>query len=136
MKEKEWMDRCELLGKNAGDKGNSPVGALIVQQGEVVAEAEEAATSKKDVTCHAEIEVLRLAVKILGTNDLSDCVLYTTHEPCVMCSYAIRFYKIKKVVYRNGVKYLGGIHSSFPVLVTDEVPERWGSAPQIIQLRS
>lgn len=130
------MDRCELLGKNAGDKGNSPVGALIVQQGEVVAEAEEAATFKKDVTCHAEIEVLRLAVKILGTNDLSDCVLYTTHEPCVMCSYAIRFYKIKKVVYRNGVKYLGGIHSSFPVLVTDEVPERWGSAPQIIQLRS
>ncbi len=136
MKEKEWMERCELLGKQAGEKGNSPVGALIVQKGEVVAEAEESAKSKNDVTCHAEIEALRKAVSKLQTLDLSDCVLYTTHEPCVMCSYAIRFYKIKKVVYRNGVKYLGGIHSSFPILVTDEVPRHWSEPPEIVKVKS
>lgn len=130
-----YMNRCLELGEAAGKKGNPAVGSLIVKNGEIIAEAEEAGKSKNDITCHAEIEALRAAVKRLGTADLSGCILYTTHEPCVMCSYAIRFYKIEKVVYRVRVDYFGGISSSMPVLSSTEVPSNWSSPPEIVQLK-
>lgn len=130
-----YMNRCLELGVAAGEKGNPAVGSLIVKNGEIIAEAEEAGKSKNDITCHAEIEALRAAVKKLGTADLSGCILYTTHEPCVMCSYAIRFYKIEKVVYRVRVDYFGGISSSVPVLSSTEVPSNWSSPPEIVQLK-
>lgn len=131
-----YMRRCGLLGKAAAEKGNSPVGAIIVKAEEIVSEAEEAGKSKNDITCHAELEAIRFAVAKLKTNDLSGCVMYTTHEPCVMCSYAIRFYKIKKVVFQNTVQYLGGISSSMPLLTTNEVPPHWSKAPVIVHLTS
>ncbi|HEY9363470.1 MAG TPA: nucleoside deaminase, partial [Chitinophagaceae bacterium] len=84
--------------------------------------------------CHAEIEAIRLAIKNLNTNDLSDCVMYTTHEPCIMCAYVTRYYKIKKVVYKNTVNYLGGISSSLPLLTTSDVPPHWTYAPEIVHL--
>mgnify|MGYP001105630206 CR=1 FL=1 len=126
-----YMQRCRLLGKAAAIKGNSPVGAVIIRAGEIISEAEEAGKSKNDITCHAELEAIRFAVKKMGTNDLSGCVMYTTHEPCVMCSYAIRFYKIKKVVFDNTVQYLGGVSSTMPLLTTHEVPPGWSKAPEI-----
>ncbi|MBS1974653.1 MAG: nucleoside deaminase, partial [Bacteroidetes bacterium] len=112
-----FMSRCEALGKAAGEKGNSPVGALIVKEGVIISEAEEAGKSKNDITCHAEIEAVRMAVEKLHTNDLSQCILFTTDEPCIMCSYTIRFYKIKKIVFKKKVEYLGGISSSMPLLI-------------------
>ena len=127
-----YMQRCGLLGKTAAVKGNSPVGAIIIKADEIVSEAEEAGKSKNDVTCHAEIEAIRFAVAKMQTNDLSECIMYTTHEPCIMCSYAIRFYRIKKVVFQNAVQYLGGIGSSMPLLVSGEVPPHWGQAPEIV----
>lgn len=133
MEHERYIRRCIELGNLAGEKGNSPVGAIIVKNGEIVAEAEEANKTKNDVTCHAEIEVIRNAVNTLGTNNLSDCILYTTHEPCVMCSYSIRFYKIRQVVFLHAVPYLGGYTSAFPVLNTDQVPESWTKAPEVIQ---
>lgn len=131
-----FMQLCENLGALAEEKGNPPVGAVIVRNGQVIAEAEEAGRSKNDITCHAEIEVIRKAIKTLGTNDLSDCILYSNHEPCVMCSYPIRFYKIKKVIYLHAVDYLGGATSSTPVLLTKDVPAHWSPPPEVIQLKS
>jgi len=131
-----YIQRCEVLGKEAATKGDAPVGAVITQHDEIISEAMEAAKNKNDVTCHAELEAIRLAVKKLKTNDLSDCVLYSTHEPCIMCSYAIRFYKIKKLVYQHAVKYLGGVSSSMPLLLIKEVPPHWGDAPVIVHLNA
>lgn len=127
-----YMHRCEILGKAAAEKGNPPVGAIIVKNGEIISEAEEAGKSKNDITCHAEIEAIRMAVKKLESPDLSECILFTTHEPCIMCSYAIRFYKIKKVVYQNAVEYLGGITSSMPLLLSNEVPPHWAKPPELV----
>lgn len=127
-----FMQRCAALGESAAAKGESPVGAVITKNDEIISEAMEAGKSKNDITCHAELEAIRFAVKKMGTNDLSGCVMYTTHEPCIMCSYSIRFYKIKKVVFQNAVQYLGGVSSSMPLLITREVPPHWGEAPEIV----
>ena len=129
-----FIQRCDMLAKDAAAKGEAPVGALIVRDNEIASEAFEASRNKKDVTCHAELEAIRLAVKRLGTNDLSDCILYSTHEPCVMCSYAIRFYRIRKVVFRHAVAYFGGISSAMPLLLVKEVPPHWGDVPVIVHL--
>jgi tRNA(adenine34) deaminase len=131
-----YIQRCEVLGKEAAKKGDAPVGAVITQNDEIIGEAIEAAKNKNDVTCHAELEAIRFAVKKLKTNDLSDCVIYSTHEPCIMCSYAIRFYKIKKLVYQHSVKYLGGVSSSMPLLLAQEVPPHWGDVPVIVHLNA
>ncbi|HWI91589.1 MAG TPA: nucleoside deaminase [Flavisolibacter sp.] len=131
-----YIKRCEILAEAAAAQGEAPVGSVIIKEGEIICEAIEASKDKNDVTCHAELEAIRLAVKKLGTNDLSDCVIYSTHEPCIMCSYAIRFYKIKKIVFLHTVKYFGGISSSMPLLLIKEVPPHWGGIPEVVHLEN
>jgi len=130
-----FMHRCLELAKKAADKGNSAVGAVIAKDNEIISEGEEAVNTRNDITCHAEIEAIRLAVKNLKTNNLSGYTLYSTHEPCIMCSYAIRFYRITKIVYLQRADYLGGISSSMPLLVTDQLPPHWGKAPLIVHFK-
>ena len=131
-----YIKCCESLAKEAAAKGDAPVGSVIIKGDEIIAEAFEASKNKNDITCHAELEAIRLAVKKLKTNDLSACVIYSTHEPCIMCSYAIRFYKIKKVVYQHAVNYLGGVSSSMPLLNSKEVPPHWREVPVIVHLKN
>jgi tRNA(adenine34) deaminase len=132
----DFIKRCGILAEGAAAKGDAPVGALITKDEEIISEAIEAAKNKNDITCHAELEAIRLAVRKLKTNDLSDCAIYSIHEPCIMCSYAIRFYKIKKVVYQHTVNYLGGVSSSMPLLITKGTPPHWGDVPVIVHLNT
>jgi tRNA(adenine34) deaminase len=127
-----YIRRCNELAVLAEREGNPAVGSLIVFQGEVIYEAQEASRSKNDVTCHAEIEAIRGALKKMSVNTLKGAVIYSSHEPCVMCSYAIRYYKISKVVYQNRVPYLGGVSSSMPLLISRDVRESCGEAPEVI----
>lgn len=131
---KDFLERCRELGLQASGSGNSPAGSMIVRNGCVISEACEATKTKMDVTCHAEIEALRIAVMKLNTTDLSGCILYTNYEPCVMCSYAIRYYRISKVVYQNSVPFFGGISSPHSVLTTRQVPLHWSSPPEILHI--
>jgi len=131
-----YIRRCEILAEEAAAKGEAPVGSVITEGDVIISEAIEASKDKNDVTCHAELEAIRVAVKKLGTNDLSGCVIYSTHEPCIMCSYAIRFYKIKKVVFRHTIKYFGGISSPMPLLTVKEVPLHWSDVPVVFRLKS
>jgi len=130
---KMYMEICETLARNAASKGNSAVGSLLLSNNKVIAKAEEAVHSNQDVSCHAEMEVIRKARKILG-RDMSGTVLVTNKEPCVMCSYAIRYHKISKVVYKEHASSLGGINSQFNLLTTDAVPPEWGSPTICIEL--
>lgn len=127
------MKRCWDLTIEAKKQGESSVGSMVVKGDKVISEAHEATVKNKDITRHAEIVVINKAVKKIG-KDLSDCTLITTHEPCVMCSYVIRFHKIERVIYDQSSRHLGGINSSFPILTTSEVPGHWSSAPEIINL--
>jgi tRNA(adenine34) deaminase len=121
----KYVEICETLARSAASKGNSAVGSLIILDNEIVAKAEEAVTTERDVSCHAEMEVIRKARKTIG-EDMTGAILVSNKEPCVMCSYAIRFHKIGKVVYKDRAGWLGGLNSAFNVLTTDEVSPDWG----------
>ncbi|MBO3700621.1 nucleoside deaminase [Roseivirga sp. E12] len=129
--EAQFMKRAIELGHDAMKLGNSPVGSVISQYGQVIGEGLELGKTKNDITFHAEIEAIRDALAKLDTNKLPGTTLYTTHEPCLMCSYAIRHYQIEKVVYGLPVQDVGGHTSGFDVLQTTTVAH-WGPTPEII----
>lgn len=79
--------------------GGGPFGALILRNGEVIAEAHNRVVLDRDPTAHAEIQAIRLAATKLGTHDLGDCILYSSCEPCPMCLGALYWAGIKKVVF-------------------------------------
>jgi len=94
-----YMKSCIDLALTAKARGDSPVGSVVVQDGIIIGEGIEGGKTKKDITFHAEIEAIREANLMTGNADLSDCILYTTHEPCIMCSYVIRHAEIQMVVF-------------------------------------
>src|SRR2546430_17582064 len=77
-----------------------------------------------------------MAQKVLGTKDLSGCTLYTTVEPCAMCSFPIRETRISRVVYAIGSPLMGG-DSKWDVLgdtdMSREMPEAFGEAPEVVR---
>ncbi len=125
------MQQCLHLAENAWQASNIPVGSLIVRQGQVIAMASEQLPQTLDVIGHAEILAVRLACQQLQTLDLAECILYTTAEPCWMCSYAIRETRINTVVIGAETKAVGGISSSYPILVAQDIAV-WGAPPQIM----
>jgi tRNA(adenine34) deaminase len=117
--DEEMMRRCLELGRIALDKGDAPVGSVLVMNGQIIAQGIEAVKAQNDPTAHAEIEAIRLACDRLQTLDLPSCILYTNIEPCWMCSYAIRQTRIGRVVFGIRNEKVGGFSSKFQVL-TDE----------------
>lgn len=80
-------------------KEGGPFGAVIVKDGEIIARGHNQVISSHDPTAHAEIVAIRAASRLLQRFDLSDCILYTTCEPCPMCFGAIHWAKIPLVFY-------------------------------------
>lgn len=85
-------------------KHGGPFGAVIVKNGKVIASGHNCVLKNNDSTCHGEIAAIREAEKKLETFDLSDCELYTTAEPCLMCLGAILWANISKVYYGCSVE--------------------------------
>ena len=95
----ELMDFAIELALSNIDKGGGPFGAIVVRDSEIISCGTNSVTIDNDPTAHAEVNAIRNAAKKLGKFDLSDCVLYTTCEPCPMCFGAIYWARIKKVYY-------------------------------------
>lgn len=100
----EFMNMA--IEESAYNKSNDyqfggPFGAVIVKDGVVIARDHNRVIENKDATAHAEINVIRKASCVLGTHDLSGCILYTSCEPCPMCLSAILWANIKEVNYAN-----------------------------------
>ena len=83
----------------AGARGEVPVGAVIVREGEVLAQAGNRTLADKDPTAHAELRAIRAAAKKLGSERLTGCDLYVTLEPCAMCAAALSFARIRRLYY-------------------------------------
>lgn len=83
----------------AGERGEVPVGAVVVREGEVLARSGNRTRELNDATAHAEILVIRAAAAGLGDERLIDADLYVTLEPCTMCAGAISFARIRRLYY-------------------------------------
>jgi tRNA(adenine34) deaminase len=98
------MNQEELIGEafkeaeKAFDRGECPVGAVLVRDGAIVARAGNQELQSHDPTAHAEILVLRQAGALLGTHTFPDCTVYTTLWPCPMCENALLRAKVPEVV--------------------------------------
>lgn len=127
---KEYMSKCIELGKIALKNGNPPVGAIIVSDGQIIGRGIESGKSTGDITNHAEILAIRDVVQNGKEHLLRQSIMYTTHEPCIMCSYLIRHHKIPHIVYSLPVNFIGGHTSELAVLKTESVP-KWGKRPKV-----
>ncbi|NET59908.1 MAG: nucleoside deaminase [Symploca sp. SIO2E6] len=97
---RQWMSRALKLAQEAGEAGEVPVGAVVVDDaGNLIAEAANRRERDLDPTAHAEILALRAAGKALQTWHLNHCTLYVTLEPCPMCTGAIVLARLALLVY-------------------------------------
>lgn len=94
------LRRAIGLAAQARARGNHPFGALLADaQGRVLLQAENSVVTDRDVTAHAESNLVRLAWRSLDPRRLADCTLFTSTEPCAMCAGAIHWAGIGRVVY-------------------------------------
>lgn len=125
-----YMKYCISLAEKALQSGNPPVGSILVYQDDIIGEGIESGRSSKDITNHAEILAIRDAVQKGNEALISNATMYSTHEPCIMCSYVIRHHKVSELIYGMEVDYVGGHSSELKVLDTQKVP-KWGTKPII-----
>ena len=83
----------------AFDRGEVPVGVVIVANQKVIARAHNLTEVLNDVTAHAEMQAITAAANVLGGKYLTDCTLYVTVEPCPMCAGALRWAQLSRLVY-------------------------------------
>jgi tRNA(adenine34) deaminase len=129
------MRRCIALAQSAGQIGEYPFAAVIARRGEFICESLNMVKVEGDVTRHAEMVAIASAQKKLRATSLDDCTLYSTIEPCAMCSYAIRETRIGRVVFSLRSPLMGG-HSRWKVLtdshLSTTLPEVFAPPPIVL----
>ncbi len=110
-----FMDQALAEARAAGERGEVPVGCVVVSGGGVVGRSGNRTIADRDPTAHAEIVAIRRAAAALGSERLIDCDLYVTLEPCAMCAAAVAFARIRRLYYgaadpkggavENGIKF-------------------------------
>ena len=112
MKNNNFMQEALLQAQKALDIDEVPIGAVITFQNKIIAKSFNQNLKNKDCTAHAEIEVLRLSCQKLNSSRLSDCDIYITLEPCLMCATAISLARVKRVYYALADKKFGAYESA------------------------
>lgn len=98
-KDEHFMRLALAEAQKARDKGEIPIGAVIVCRDKVIARAYNLTETLTDVTAHAEMQVITMAASELGGKYLTGCTLYVTVEPCPMCAGAIGWAQLLRIVY-------------------------------------
>ena len=94
-----FMRQALIEAQKGMERGEIPVGAVVVSNGQIIARAYNNTERLNDVTAHAEIIALTAAAEHLGNKYLDDCTLYVTLEPCPMCAGALSWGKLSRLVY-------------------------------------
>ena len=102
--------------QKAADEGEVPIGAVLTQDGVVIAQAHNLRETDKDATAHAEMLVIREGCRKLGRWRLSGTTLYVTIEPCPMCAGALVMSRIDRLVYGSPDFRAGAVESIFNVV--------------------
>jgi guanine deaminase len=97
--EQKWLDYVLILAMDNVKHGGGPFAALILRDGELIAEGVNSVTSTNDPTAHAEVTAIRKACEKLGRFQLDDCILIASCEPCPMCFGAIYWARLSEVMY-------------------------------------
>ncbi|PKP27010.1 MAG: tRNA-specific adenosine deaminase [Bacteroidetes bacterium HGW-Bacteroidetes-2] len=107
-----FMKRALQEAETAYEKGEIPIGAVIVIDNKIIARAHNLTETLKDVTAHAEMQAITAAADYLGGKYLKKCTLYVTIEPCQMCAGALYWSQIDRIVFgardeKRGCKVMG-----------------------------
>jgi tRNA(adenine34) deaminase len=94
-----WMGEALMLARAAAERGEVPVGAIVVRDGIVVGRGGNAPIAGSDPTAHAEIAALREAARAANNYRLTGCEIFTTLEPCAMCAGAMLHARVARVVF-------------------------------------
>ena len=128
------MRRCVALAQSAGSRGEYPFAAVIGRRGEFICESLNMVRNEGDVTRHAEMVAISSAQKKLRSTSLDQCTIYSTIEPCAMCSYAIRESRIGRVIFCLRSPVMGG-NSRWNILtdagLSSTLPEVFASPPDV-----
>ena len=116
MNDEYWMQQALKLAHKAEAAGEVPVGAVIVKDGEPLAEGWNQPIGANDPTAHAEIMALRAAGEKLGNYRLLDTELYVTLEPCPMCVGAMLHARVKRVIYAATDPKTGALGGAYDLL--------------------
>ena len=98
-KDENYMRKALAEAQEAYRAGEIPVGAIVVCRDRIISRAHNLTETLCDVTAHAEMQAITAAANTLGGKYLTDCTLYVTVEPCVMCAGAIGWAQIPRIVY-------------------------------------
>ncbi|MEL6924627.1 MAG: nucleoside deaminase [Bacteroidota bacterium] len=94
-----FMKQALAEAEKARDRGEVPVGAVVVCQQQIIAKTHNLTEQLTDVTAHAEILAITAAAEYLGSKYLNECTLYVTLEPCIMCAGALAWAQLDRLVF-------------------------------------
>ena len=97
--DEKYMRMALAQAQEAAQRDEVPIGAVVVCRGKVIARGHNLTETLTDVTAHAEMQAITAAASFLGGKYLTDCTLYVTIEPCLMCAGALSWSQISRVVY-------------------------------------
>ncbi|MDR2180825.1 MAG: tRNA adenosine(34) deaminase TadA [Synergistaceae bacterium] len=124
MNEAYFMSQAILAARMALARGDVPVGAVLVKDGEILARAANVKTI--DPTSHAEIQVIRKAAELMGSWNLKSCDLYVTLEPCPMCAGACVNARVENVIFGARDPKAGAGGSLYNILADTRLNHRCG----------
>lgn len=123
-----FMKQALREAEQAFEAGEVPVGAVVVSNNQIIARAHNYTEHLNDVTAHAEMQAITAAANTIGGKYLTNCTLYVTLEPCVMCAGALYWSQVERIVFgasderRGAGRYEGLYHPK--TLITNGVMEQ------------
>jgi tRNA(adenine34) deaminase len=112
------MDMALDEARAAGERGEVPIGCVLVHDGAVIARAGNRTIAERDPTAHAEMLAIRHAAAALDSERLEGCDLYVTLEPCAMCAGAVAFARIRRLYYGAGDPKGGAVDNGVKFFVS------------------
>lgn len=126
-----FIERCFELATEAAEEGNHPFGALLVLDGRVIAESRNEVVTSNDATRHAELIVLHLGLPPVAPADRERVVLYTSTEPCAMCSAAAYWSRIGHIVFGCSAQALANAVGADFLIPTRELLAHGAAPPRV-----
>ena len=131
MSDEHWMRVAIATAREGIAAGQTPFGAAIVRDGQLLVAAHNRVWQTTDVTAHAEVTAIRESCRKLNAIDLSGCVIYSTCEPCPMCFSACHWAKLRRVVYGAQISDAAAAGFSELTISNEQMKSLGGSQIQI-----